>query len=89
LKVNEDSTKYELKLKDNIFFHDGSKMSIDDIIYTLEKIKDPRVNSPFNGYLFNVKIEKKGPEIVELTLPKKNYYFRDVLSLIYIVPKHI
>jgi len=43
-------TKWTVSLRDDVFFHDGSKLTVDDVIFTINKIKELE-NS---YYLYNV-----------------------------------
>src|SRR5215210_2213831 len=38
---NKDATVWEIKLKKGIHFHDGSELTVDDVIYTFQRILDP------------------------------------------------
>ena len=38
--ISPDSLVYTFRLKDNIYFHDGTKLTADDVIFTIEKIQD-------------------------------------------------
>ncbi|APO76965.1 dipeptide/oligopeptide ABC transporter substrate-binding protein (plasmid) [Rhizobium etli 8C-3] len=42
-------TQWEFKLRDSVRFHDGSDFTADDIIYTIERIRD-FVKSPSGGF---------------------------------------
>ena len=44
--ISPDGTVYTFTLKENIKFHNGEKITADDIVFTIEKIKDPFVKSP-------------------------------------------
>jgi peptide/nickel transport system substrate-binding protein len=44
-KVDDSGKKYQIKLKNNIYFHDQKKMTIDDVIFTIEQIQNPENNS--------------------------------------------
>src|SRR4029077_12986147 len=38
---NKDATKWTIKIKKGIVFHDGSELTVDDVIYTFKRILDP------------------------------------------------
>ena len=38
---NKDATEWTIKLKKGIHFHDGSELTVDDVIYTFKRILDP------------------------------------------------
>lgn len=87
-KISEDAKKYTIKLKNNVYFHDGTKMTIDDVIYTIQQIQDPLNDSFYRPQWNNVKIRKIDDFDLEITLPNVDYYFKYALEL-YILPKHI
>ena len=41
LTPNNDATSWTIKLKKGITFHDGSELTVDDVIYTFKRILDP------------------------------------------------
>lgn len=43
----EEGNSIFIKLKDNIFWHDGKKLSIDDVIFTFNLMKDPSFEYPY------------------------------------------
>jgi peptide/nickel transport system substrate-binding protein len=42
-------TQWEFKLRENVHFHDGSPFTADDVVYTIERIRD-FLNSPSGGF---------------------------------------
>src|SRR5574341_941183 len=44
---SEDGRNYTLTIVENVTFHDGSPLRIDDIIWTFDRLRDPSLeNSP-------------------------------------------
>lgn len=43
----EEGNSIFIKLKDNIFWHDGKSLSIDDVIFTFNLMKDPSFEYPY------------------------------------------
>ena len=41
MEPNADATVWRIKLKSGITFHDGSELTVDDVIYTFQRILDP------------------------------------------------
>lgn len=68
-----------LTLKKNIFFANGQELDADDVMATLERIKDPRFQSPYRPKLDFIKqVEKIDKYTLKLTLnyplaPWKSY----------------
>lgn len=56
--ISNDGLKYTFYLKNDIYFHDGEEVTADDIIFTINKVKDPLVRSPKKSAWDGVKVEK-------------------------------
>jgi peptide/nickel transport system substrate-binding protein len=41
-----DRLTWEFRLRPGVRFHDGSELTASDVVYSLERIRDPQVNSP-------------------------------------------
>ncbi len=50
-------TQWEFKLRDNVRFHDGSPFTADDVVYTIERIRDflKSPNGGFRSYVSGIK----------------------------------
>ncbi len=80
-EVSPDGTKYTFILRDDIQFHDGKKMTIDDVIFTLEKIKDPLIKSPKRVQWEGVEVQGEIPNKIIFTLKKPYASFMDNATL--------
>ncbi len=84
-----DSKKiYSLKLRKDIFWSDGKNLDADDVIFTIEKIQDPLIRSPYLSIWKDVGLEKTSSHSLNLILKKPYSYFEENLTL-QIMPKHI
>lgn len=43
--VSPDGTVYTLKIRQGVKFHDGSTMTVDDVIFSLDRVRDPNLGS--------------------------------------------
>jgi len=86
--LSDDGKKYKIQLKKNQKFEDGVEITVDDILYTLDEIKNPENASYLRPIWLNVKVNKIDKYTFELILPKKDYYFKRFLEF-YPLPKHI
>ncbi|MBS4178522.1 ABC transporter substrate-binding protein [Lederbergia citrea] len=90
---SEDQLSWTLKLKDNLKWHDGEKITADDIIFTIDSILDEKQNSSMRGSLiFNgkpVKVEKVDELTVTFTLPQVSASFEGALNDFFPIPKHV
>jgi len=55
---SEDGLSYTFTLKDNVRFHDGKPVTSDDVIFTINQIKDPSLKSPKRASWEGVEVEK-------------------------------
>ena len=49
--VSKDGLIYDFKLKDNVYFHDGRKVTADDVEFTINKTQDSALKKPQEGEL--------------------------------------
>ena len=56
-----DDVTYKYEIRDDVKFSDGTQMTADDVVFSLNRIKDPSVASYLNWMYANVdSIEKTG-----------------------------
>lgn len=59
LLITEDNIKWEITLRDDVYFHNGDKFTVDDVIFSINKIKELGEMSYFSYNVENIKnIEK-------------------------------
>jgi peptide/nickel transport system substrate-binding protein len=87
-KVSGDGTVYDFIIKNNAYFHDGKKVTADDVIFTIQKVLDPIIKSPKSANWAGVIVEKINEQEVKFTLKKPYSPFLWSLTL-GILPKHI
>lgn len=75
--ISPDGTVYTFFLKQNAKFHDGSSVGVDDIIFTINKIKDPIIKSPKKNSWDGVTVTKKNENEIEFTLLRPYISFMD------------
>jgi len=85
--VSPDGITYTFKIRKDAKFQDGVKVTADDVIFTINKIKDPLVKSPRMGW-DGVTASKQDDNTVVLTLNKAYISFMDNTTL-GILPLHI
>ncbi len=87
-KISDDGLTYTFVLKNNIFFHDGTPITADDVIFTVQKVQDPAIKSPSEPNWDGVVIKKIDDRTVSFTLGKPYAPFLQNTTL-GIIPKHI
>lgn len=87
-RVDGDSSKWRLTLRDNIYWSDGEPITTDDLIYTIELLNDKRAKTTVAVDFSSIQIDKIDDKTVEFTLPSPYNDFTDSLEFP-LVPKHI
>ncbi len=86
--ISKDGLVYTFTLKDEIYFHDNKPITTEDIIFTIEQIKDPILKSPYKGSWDGVSVKKINDKTIEFTLKQPFVAFLENTTL-GILPKHI
>lgn len=60
---------YRFFLRPDVFFHDGTKLTADDVVYTYKSIKEGKVTSPFKSSVDRIAdIVAESPDVVRIDL---------------------
>ncbi len=86
--ISEDGLIYTFMINPKARFHDGEKVTADDILFTIEKIKDPLIKSPHRNGWDGITVSKEGLSTVVFTLKQPYISFMDSMTL-GILPFHI
>jgi peptide/nickel transport system substrate-binding protein len=86
--VSEDGKEYIFDLKKEVRWHDGEKLTSDDIIFTVTLIKDPLFKSPLRNNWQGVRPEKVDDYSIRFILDKPYFGFLENLTF-GILPEHI
>lgn len=86
--LSEDGKIYEFELRKDAFWHDGTPISADDVVFTIETIQNPAYQSPLRANWLGVAVEKLSDNRVTFTLPRPYAPFSELATL-KILPKHI
>jgi len=87
-EISEDGLTYTFTLKPNAVWHDGEKVTTDDIIFTIQRAKDPVLKSTKRAAWEGVSVEKVDDMVVKFNLKKPYSPFLENMTL-GILPKHI
>lgn len=88
LVSEEEGKVWKIRLKDNLKWSDGEPLTTEDVMFTIELIQNPAVNSPFGANLSGVKVSQSEEGEIVFTLPAVYADFVSVLDFP-IVPKHM
>ncbi|MDB5245207.1 MAG: family 5 extracellular solute-binding protein peptide/nickel transport system substrate-binding [Parcubacteria group bacterium] len=86
--VSDDGTMYTFTLRSNAKFSDGTPVTSDDVVYTVQKAQDPGLKSPLLASWANIRAEAVDARTVRFTLPKAYAPFLEDTTL-GILPKHV
>ena len=68
--VSEDGTEYTFLLRENAKFSDGSPVTAEDVVFTVERAQDPALRSPELANWANIRAEAVDARTVRFTLPQ-------------------
>lgn len=90
-KIESDKVgrTWTVRLKENIFWTDGKKLTSDDVIFTVERIQDPESGSPAFSSWQGVSVNRLSELELEFHLVAPYPFFPYVLQSLYALPKHL
>ena len=89
IRTDDTGKVWTVKLRDNLKWSDGEPLTNEDVIFTVNLIKNPLLNSNYSANLNGVTIsEKEDDKALIFTLSSSNTYFESALDFP-ILPKHI
>ncbi len=88
-EVEETETNtYLLTIKDNVLWHDGEKLTTDDVIFTTELFKNDYFSNPYSLFLKEISIDQISPLTLKITLPQEYFFWQNYFTF-KILPKHL
>ena len=88
--LSDDEVTWTLELGEDLFWSDGEKISSDDVLFTINYLKDPALSPSFyRSFEIIDKVKKLDDLTVEVKLKEKFAPFPVLLYGIYAVPEHI
>lgn len=86
--ISEDGLTYTFKIREDAYFHDGSKVTSNDIEYTIEMAQNAALRSPKRTNWIGVSVNKVGNNEITFVLKQPYSPFLENTTL-GILPKHI
>lgn len=85
-----DGRIYQFRLKPDIFWHDGRRITADDAYFTFTTLQDPALADipGLSGLWRNVTVEKLDDRTIQMTLPQPFTPFIDLMT-VGLLPQHI
>lgn len=87
-EIKEGGTAYEITLREDVFWHDGQKITADDVIFTIKTIQDPDFESPEIANWVGIEVEKISEQKLIFKLKDPYFPFLERLT-VKVLPKHI
>lgn len=88
LPTKVDDTTYEVKLRDGAKFHDGSAVTVDDVVFSFDRVLDPKNLSLYATFItFIDSVSKKDDSTVTIKLKYPYSLVNERLAVVKIVPK--
>lgn len=87
-EISENKREYLITLKPNLLWHDGEALTVDDVIFTIDLIKNPALRNPYALNWQGVEAEKISERSLKIKLPAPYEPFLQNLTF-RILPKHL
>jgi len=78
--MGDDAKSYTITLRNNVKFHNGDKLTADDVVFTFEAMKNADYNSPWRQVFLGAEIEKVDDLTVKFTLGESYAPFLELLT---------
>lgn len=90
-EVSPDRKQFTFYLRKEIRWHDGRPLSVDDIVYSYERIMDPKVDAPHLRVYYQdlARVEKIDERTVRFTYRHPYFMALEFCGTIPIVPRHL
>ncbi len=85
---SENGLTYTFTLKNNLYFQDGKPVTSDDVVFTINKVKDSIIKSPYKVNWDGVNVEKIDEKTVKFILKQPYASFLENATL-GIMPMHL
>lgn len=86
--VSKDGLEYTFKMKPNLVWHDGKKITAADVVFTIKTAQDGRMKSPKRASWDGIGVEQVDDLTVRFTLKKPYALFLENATM-GILPEHI
>ncbi|HEY4521968.1 MAG TPA: ABC transporter substrate-binding protein [Candidatus Paceibacterota bacterium] len=87
-EISENGLEYTVTLKENLKWSNGKKLTVDDVIFTVQLAKNPLLQSPRRANWEGVEVNKIDNKTLLFRLQRQYAPFLDNLTL-GILPKHL
>ena len=85
----ENPQKLRVFLRNDVFWHDGNLLTANDVIFTFDTIRSPKIFAPITGDFEKVKSIEKISDFEIIINYKEPYYKALEIWMVGLLPKHI
>lgn len=89
LAAKVDDTHYEMKLREGAVFHNGDPVTVDDVVFSFNRVMTEEKSFYAQFITFIQKVEKKDDKTVAFTLKFPFSLINERLAVVKIVPKKL
>lgn len=79
--ISDDGQEYTIKMKSKAQWHDGTQVTADDVVFTIQTLQNPAFNSPHRAEWQSTTVEKIDNITVKFTLKASSAPFLNNLTL--------
>lgn len=87
-RVEDGGKRYVVSLRDGARWHDGTALSVKDVLFTIELMKNPATRSQYEAQWRGVTVEQVGDRDIAFTLPAVYAAFPHILTFP-VLPEHV
>jgi peptide/nickel transport system substrate-binding protein len=88
IQADSTGTAYTVKLREDAYWHDGAHLTAEDVVFTINLIKDPETRSPLRVNWQDVAVKAIDDTTVHFQLPAVYAAFPNALTFS-VLPEHI
>ncbi|MEI7452192.1 MAG: ABC transporter substrate-binding protein [Candidatus Falkowbacteria bacterium] len=78
--LSDDGKVYTITLRNDAYFSNGDKLTVDDVIFTINAMADPNYSSPWHSVFSGVDVERVDDQTIKLTLSEAYAAFPEMLT---------
>jgi len=86
--VSDNQKEYTFVLHDNLKWHNGESLTVEDVVFTIQAIKDQEFKSPLATNFANVELQVIDDKTIKFILPESYSVFLENLT-VGILPAHL
>jgi len=89
VEASPDGRVWTIRLKENLHWQDGEKLTSDDVIFTVQSIQSKDAGSPLFQSWQGVAVSRTSELEFQFSLANPYAFFNDNLNDLYVLPKHL